>query len=360
MADSALSASFSKQFANGPSIVAELELPAHGVTVLFGPSGCGKSTVLRCLAGLERPETGSIRFGADVWFDAARGTCLAPQARGVGLLFEDYALFPHLTVADNIAYGVLHLPAIERARLIAAQLERFELGSVANKSPAKLSGGQKQRVALARALVRQPRLMLLDEPLTALDATLREALRTELRHQLADCGAPVLLVTHDRTEAIALGDAIVVMKDGRMRQHGAVLEVFNRPIDTDVARIVGVETQVEGSVVATHEGLATVQVGSLQLIAVGAAAPGQRVIACIRGEDVMLTSGDGVHVSGRNRLPSRVVAVHWSRPLVRVELDAGFRLFALVTPPGCEELGLVPGVEVTALVKAPAIHLVAR
>jgi molybdate transport system ATP-binding protein len=361
MADT-LNARFTKRFSGGAVIRCELRQPArgHSVTVLFGPSGCGKTTVLRCLAGLERAEDGTIQFGEETWFDAARRICLAPQKRGVGFLFQDYSLFPHLTVAGNIGFGLRDLTPEESRRRIGEFMGRLDLTGLATRRPRQLSGGQQQRVALARALVRRPRLLLLDEPLSALDTTLREELRGELRRFLELCEIPVILVTHDRVEALTLGDELVVMHDGAMCQRGPVLEVFNRPANAVVARIVGVETLHPGTITRVNEGLAAVRVAGLTLTALAPACPGREVFVCIRGEDVVLQREAGVASSVRNRLLARVLSLRPEGPLVRVELDAGFPLFALVTRPACAELGLRGGDQITALIKAPAIHLVAR
>ncbi|MCS6946860.1 MAG: molybdenum ABC transporter ATP-binding protein [Steroidobacteraceae bacterium] len=358
----ALTARFTKRFASGATVRADWHRAANGpaVTVLFGPSGCGKTTVLRCIAGLERPDEGVIEFAGTTWFDAARRICRPPQQRRIGYVFQDYALFPHLTVAANIAYGLHSIPSAQRTRRIGTWLERFGLGDCALRRPRQLSGGQQQRVALARALACEPELLLLDEPLSALDAPLRAELRVELRRLLADCQIPVLLVTHDRDEALALGDELVVMRDGVVRQRGPVLEVFNRPIDADVARIVGVETLQPGQLLGIDDGLAQIAVGPARLHAIAPPRIAREVIVCIRGEDVGLArDGDGL-TSARNRLPARVVAVQMGSPLVRVELDVGFALFALVTRPACDELRLRPGDRVSALIKAPAIHLIPR
>ncbi len=355
----ALTARFTKRFPGGAIIRGDLSRPANGpsVTVLFGPSGCGKTTVLRCLAGLEKPEEGSIQFAAETWFDARQGLCLAPQQRGIGFVFQDYALFPHLTVEGNIGYGLLHA---KRERRVREMLNHFDLVDVAHQRPRQLSGGQQQRVSLARALVRRPRLLLLDEPLSALDTALREELRGGLRRMLAECGIPVFLVTHDRAEALALGDELVVMSGGAMRQSGPVLEVFNRPANADVARIVRVETIQPGRVMSVSDGLATVAVGATQIIAVAPPGVTSDVFVCIRGEDVILQRGGELASSVRNRLAARVISVLPDSPLTRVELDAGFPLFAFITRPGCEDLNLRTGDPVTALIKAPAVHLIAR
>lgn len=358
----ALIAQFTKRFPGGAVIRGELNQPARAlsVTVLFGPSGCGKTTVLRCLAGLERPEEGVIQFGGETWFDARQGIFLAPQQRGIGFVFQDYALFPHLTVAGNIGFGLNGLTATEREERVRDMLERFGLAGVAQQRPRQLSGGQQQRVALARALVCRPRLLLLDEPLSALDAALREELRGELRHLLAACNIPVFLVTHDRTEALALGDELVVMSGGAVRQSGPVLDVFNRPADATVAKIVGVETLQPGSIVGVNEGLATVKIRDATLTALAPATATREVFVCIRGEDVILQRDDTTVSSVRNRLPARIVALRPEGALVRVELEAGFPLFALITRPACVELALRAGESVTALIKTPAIHLVPR
>jgi molybdate transport system ATP-binding protein len=355
----AMIADFTKRFRDRVVIHGQLNQPAHGhsVTVLFGPSGCGKTTVLRCLAGLEKPEEGSIQFSGKIWFDAQQGIDLSPQQRGIGFVFQDYALFPHLTVADNIGFG---LRAGDAGARVNEMLQRFALAEVAQQRPRQLSGGQQQRVALARALVCRPRLLLLDEPLSALDATLREGLRGELRQFLSACDVPVLLVTHDRDEALALGDELVVMSGGRVRQSGPVLDVFNRPCDAEVARIVRVENLQPGRIVNVRDGLATVEVGRVSLIALAPPEGQRQVIVCIRGEDVILQRDRNAASSVRNHLPARVVAVQPGSPLTRVELDAGFPLFAYITRPACEELALCPGVEVSALIKAPAVHLVSR
>src|SRR5262245_31878197 len=217
-----LTADFEKHFQDGPVIQVALRRPADAfsLTVLFGPSGSGKSTTLRCLAGLDRPERGVIRFGDEIWFDAARGIFLPPQRRRIGYLFQDYALFPHLRVAENIGYGLGKVAASERRKRFEEITALLGLVGLEDYYPRQLSGGQQQRVALARALVCRPRLLLLDEPLSALDAPTREQLRHELRHWLTKLAVPGIVVTHDRVETLALGDHVVVMDHGRVRQCG--------------------------------------------------------------------------------------------------------------------------------------------
>lgn len=206
-----LTARFAMSYRKGPTIEGDFHLPLgrRHVISLCGPSGGGKTTVLRCLAGLEHPVAGFIQAGEEIWFDAARSICLGPQKREVGFLFQDYALFPHLTVAGNIAFGLGHLARADRREKVEELLERFELSGLGARRPGEISGGQQQRVALARTLARRPRLLLLDEPLCALDTGLREALRVELKVILSDLDIPVILVTHDPEEAQALADEVV-------------------------------------------------------------------------------------------------------------------------------------------------------
>lgn len=362
LASSELTAQFEKRYAGGATIAASLRQPADrfALTVLFGPSGCGKTTVLRALAGLEHPQQGKITFAGEAWLDAERGTNRSPQQRDVGFLFQEYALFPHLNVARNIGFGLRDKSPDERRRRVDELLMTFELDGLAERYPSQLSGGQRQRVALARALARRPRLLLLDEPLSALDAGLRESLRGRLRRQLAEFGVPTVVVTHDRVEAIALADQVVVMREGRVLQNGTVEQVFSQPRDLDTARIVGVETVVPGEIVETHAGLATVRVGTASLTAVAPTDGVRTVYVCLKGEDVVLQRASTEGSSARNQLTAVVRSLTPEGPLVRIALDCGFELTALVTRPACDELRLQPGDAVTASFKAPAIHLIPR
>lgn len=359
-----LSAEFEKRFPRGAAIRMALDRPADAfsVTVLFGPSGCGKTTVLRCLAGLERPDAGTIRFDDESWFDADAHRCVPPQRRNVGFLHQDYALFPHLTVEENIGYGLRSLQREARRETVGVLMERLQLQGLGRRLPRQLSGGQQQRVALARAVARKPRLLLLDEPLSALDAMTREELRRELRSILADLGVPCLLVTHDRLEAAALGDWAVVMDLGRVLQTGPLDEVFSRPVDGEVARMVGVETVIQAQVIQVRDGLATIRVGAggVELTALAPDIREGPAAVCIRGEEVTLLSAAAAHTSARNQLSARVTSIMSDGPLVRVGLHCGFDLVALITRPAREELALREGSPVTVLIKAPAIHVIPR
>ena len=357
-----LEAQFVRRFRGGPAIHADLVLPGDDgpVTVLFGPSGSGKTTVLRALAGLDRSDEGTIVFGDETWLDTRRGVFVPARRRRIGLLFQDYALFPHLTARENVAFGLHAAGNAERERRTEEALALLKIEGLGARRPTELSGGQRQRVALARAIAPSPRLLLLDEPLSALDGPTREELRVELRALLLRLGVPAVVVTHDRIEALALGDRMAVMIDGRIRQHDRVVDVFERPADRDVARCVGVDTVLAGRIVGTGEGLVTVESHGLRLAAVDLGLVGD-VWVLLRAEDVVLERGGGARSSARNHLPGRVTAVTPEGPLVRVALACGdARLSALVTRASRTDLALEEGAEVVAVVKAPAIYLVPR
>jgi molybdate transport system ATP-binding protein len=355
-------ARFVKRFGKGVEVETDLRQSTDrfSITVLFGRSGCGKTTTLRCLAGLDRPEEGSITFEKTPWFDAQRRVFLTPQQRDIGYLFQEYALFPHLSVARNIAYGLRRLSRNEQRRRVGEMLELFQLAGLENRHPHQVSGGEQQRIALARVLVRRPKLLLLDEPLSALDQPTRDQLRPELRHLLVQFGIPVVLVTHDRIEAMALADHLVVLDHGRVRQQGDVAGIFNRPVDVEVARIVGMENMQPGRVVETVEGLSRIAVGQTHLFALAPTPPAENVFVCIRPEEIVLQRGTTGHSSARNRLPGVIDSLAAEGPLVRIALDCGFPLVALVTRIACKELELREGDAITALVKAPSVHLIAR
>jgi molybdate transport system ATP-binding protein len=220
-----------------------------GVAVLFGPSGAGKTLTLQCLAGLITPNAGRIVVDGRVLFDGASGVNVPAQARRVGYVFQGYALFPHLTVAENVGFGLRDLPHARRAEKTAAVLEQLGLGGLDRRYPRELSGGQRQRVALGRALAIDPALLLLDEPLSALDAPLRRALRDELRALLSTVGTAAVVVTHDFTEAYRLGDRIVVYDAGRVVQSAPRSELLWQPASESVARIMGIRNVLHGTVV---------------------------------------------------------------------------------------------------------------
>ena len=339
-----------KRLASGFELSAALHVPLEApVTVLFGPSGAGKTTLLRLIAGLERPDEGRIALNGVTWCDSESGIFVPPQQRRAGFLFQDYALFPHMTVAENVAYAAE--PAGTRKLL-----ETFGVADLAGRLPRAISGGQQQRVALARALAARPALLLLDEPLSALDAPTRQRARHDLRRLLSESGVPAIVVTHDRMEAIALGDWMAVMIAGAIRQAGPVREVFQRPADAGVAESVGVEIVLPARVTDRHSGLLSLQVGSVHLAAVDGGETGE-VFACIRAEDVALTRDPARTSTARNCMAGRVQSIVFEGPLARVELDCGFPLVAVVTAQSVTEMALQGGDALCAIVKTTSVHV---
>ena len=233
-----------------PGFTLDVEWTAgDGVAALFGPSGAGKTLTLQCLAGLVTPDAGRIVLDGRVLFDASAGIDLPAQARFVGYVFQGYALFPHLTVGENVAFGLRNRPRAERDERARAVIARLGLSGLERRHPRELSGGQRQRVALGRALAIDPALLLLDEPLSALDLPLRQALRDELRAILAEWKTAAVLVTHDFTEAYRLGDRIVVYEEGRVVQAAPRSELLWQPASESVARIMGIRNILHGTVV---------------------------------------------------------------------------------------------------------------
>ncbi len=357
-----LSVDIAKAYPRGPVVKAVLEVRADPgrVTILFGPSGVGKTTVVRCVAGLERPTAGRISFDGSVWFDAHKGVMIPPQKRRVGYLSQETALFPHLSVRRNVIFGLGGLDQEARARRLEEMLSAFALVELQHRKPRELSGGQKQRVALARALARSPRLLLLDEPLSALDLPTRLELQLEIRRILRRLGTPAVAVTHDWTMALSLGDDLAVMGTGGILQVGPPEEVFSRPADIEVAAAVGVETIVPCRVEQRQEGVLTLCAGSKRIYAVDNGLGCTDYYACLRGEDVAVEKGASPRSSARNHLAGVVKEVVPWGSLRKVTVDVGFRVTALVTRQATEDLSLGEGAGVTVSFKASAVHLISR
>ena len=288
-------------------------IPAGEITVLLGPSGCGKTTTLRCVAGLEHPTSGVIRIGGEVISAPEQGIAVPPRHRDFGMVFQSYAVWPHMTVRQNVAYPLRHrrLGRAETDRRVGEALALVDLAHAADRPVVSLSGGQMQRVALARSMVYQPRLLLLDEPLSNLDAQLRLRLRDDLRRIIKQAGLTALYVTHDQTEAVVLGDRIGVMRDGKLLQLASATELYNRPADLFVAGFTGSTNVIPGRVVARdgENGMVEAGTGERLLAALGAGAkPGDAVKVVVRPENLRLAAGGG---DAPNRFPARVAAVHY-------------------------------------------------
>ncbi|MGA2685487.1 MAG: molybdenum ABC transporter ATP-binding protein [Verrucomicrobiota bacterium] len=339
----------------------EVEVEMHRpVTALFGPSGAGKTSLLDLIAGLRAARSAFIQLDGCTLTDTAQKISVPAHQRGIGYVPQDLALFPHLSVRRNLLYGQKSGGANDPAFRFEHVAEVLEIQPLVARGVTELSGGEKQRVALARALLASPRLLLLDEPLASLDAPLKAKIIPYLARVRDEFRIPMLCVTHDRSEALALADEMVVLVDGKVIQTGSVPDVFARPASAEAARLLGTETILPGRIAGVNEGLARVDVNQVTLTALAPATASREVFVCIRGEDVVLQRDPAAASSVRNRLPVRIVCLRPEGTLVRVELDAGFPLFALVTRPACAELALREGETITALIKAPGIHLVPR
>ena len=315
-----------------------------GTLALAGPSGAGKTTLLRALAGLVRPARGRIAVGDEVWFDHEHGIDLAPERRSVGFVFQDYALFPHLSVEQNVAYGA-------RAG-VPALLERFGIAELARARPGDLSGGERQRVALARALAREPRLLLLDEPMAALDAHTRAQVRGELRLLLRDLGLPTLLVTHDFEDAAALASRVAVLVRGRLVQEGSPEELVAAPADAFVAALTG-GNLVPGVAGPSANGLTEVTLESGGVVYSTDAGSG-RVGVAIACWDVTVAR-EAPPDSALNHLRAPIASLVRLGNRTRVRVGP---LTAEVTAASAERLALAEGEPVVASFKATATRLV--
>ena len=309
-----------------------LEVKAGEFLTLLGPSGCGKTTTLRMIAGLERNSRGRILIGSEVVSDAEQGFWLPPERRRLGMVFQSYAIWPHMTVFDNVAYPlrIRRRPTEEIRQSVARALRLVEMEEFASRPAPALSGGQQQRVAIARALVFEPRVLLLDEPLSNLDARLRLQTGEEFRALQQRLGITSLYVTHDQNEAMALSDRIVVMQAGRIQQIGSPEDLYHRPVSLSVARFFGTPNVLEATVVSTQRddhGRAEVEVegqgfrGNCR--AAQDFAPGQRVVVVLRPEDLRFSTGDtGMDV------------MRWSGEVVQTVFRGPYRSYTIRTPSG--------------------------
>ncbi|MGY1638444.1 ABC transporter ATP-binding protein [Geodermatophilus sp. SYSU D00742] len=333
----------------------DLDVADGEVLAVLGPNGAGKSTLLRVLAGLLRPDTGRVVVDGDrVWDDVAVGVHVPAHARRLGMVFQDHLLFPHLSAVDNVAFG-LRTRGVRKAAARAAAgdwLARVGLEGLGDRRPGQLSGGQAQRAALARALVGDPAVLLLDEPLSALDARTRLTVRAELRRHLAAFGGSTVLVTHDPVDAMALADRVVVVEEGRVVQAGTPADVSRHPRTDYVARLVGLAL-----LPGTGAG-DTVRLDGGGTVAVAEQTAGP-VFVAVRPESVALYLSVP-HGSPRNVWPARLVSATPHGATVRCELDGEVPLVADVTAAAFAELGLAPGSQVWATVKASEVAVYTR
>jgi iron(III) transport system ATP-binding protein len=321
-----------KQFAMGwPAIDGvSFSIPAGEIVVLLGPSGCGKTTTLRCVAGLEHPTSGEISIAGRVVSSPERGILVPPRSRDLGMVFQSYAVWPHMTVRQNVVYPLKHrkITRNEANRMVDEALALVGLSEYADRPVVALSGGQMQRVALARSIVYRPQLLLLDEPLSNLDAKLRLRLRDDLRVILKQTGMTALYVTHDQAEAVVLGDRIGVMRKGKLLQMGTPDEIYNRPADPFVANFTGATNELAGTLVDRSGNFGLIDFGEGQrgeAALLQALNPGDKVRVALRPENICIGQQDGA-----NLFPARVLERRYQGTQTVYEIDMfGKRLEAL-------------------------------
>ena len=355
-----------KQFrSNGaqPFILEAAASFAPGFTVLFGPSGAGKSTLLDCIAGLQQPDSGEIRLGERIYFDAARKISLPPQRRELAYVFQSLALFPHLTVEQNIRYGLAKLRSSDQVEGTQSIATAFHIEKLLSRRPAELSGGEKQRVALARSLITRPRVLLLDEPLTGLDSALRRSILEDLRAWNNANRIPILYVTHNREEVDAIGERVVALVNGRVQETGAPRAVLDAPRSVELAHAAGFEN-VLPAVVVEHRPADGVMRVSLDHAAceieipLGDAAPGTEVRVAIRAGDILVATEAPHFLSARNILPGTLESIEIRGGMVALRVKAGATFQVHVTPGAVRALDLSPGLLVWLVIKTHSCHLV--
>jgi molybdate transport system ATP-binding protein len=334
-----------------------LEVAAGECLAVAGPSGAGKTSVLRVAAGLLRPEHGRVEAGGETWLDTRRGIDVPPERRRCGYLFQEYALFGHLTAWQNVAYPLKGVPRRERRERAVALLERFGVGELAEARPRTLSGGERQRVALARALARRPGVLLLDEPLAALDARTRASAARELGAVLREVDVPALLVTHDFAEAAQLGDRVGVIDAGRVVQEGTPSELAAAPRSAFVADFTGAVV-LTGMARSGADGLTHVELDGGGAVASTDLAEGPVAVSVYPWEIAIEPAGEARHGSSQNRLAAEVLSVTTVGNRVRLGLAAPQPLAAEVTRASAEAMELHAGARVTASWKAAATRLV--
>ncbi|NLZ30652.1 MAG: ABC transporter ATP-binding protein [Methanomicrobiales archaeon] len=319
---------------------------------IVGPSGAGKTVILEAIAGLHRPDRGRILLrGEEV-------TALPPGKRGVALVYQDYSLFPHMSVIDNISYGLrvrgMGRPAARRE--VAGLLDEFGIVHLADRYPGTLSGGEQQRVALARAVAVKPDVLLLDEPLSALDPVTQEKFILDLQRLHREDGLTIVQVSHSRRETRLLATRMAVLIDGNLADGGEADVVLNTPRSREVASFIGIENILDGTVVKNEGGRAVVDLGGPVLEAATDAPVGEAVTLCIRSDDITLGAAHGV----RNSMGGTVARVVESGPIAEVKVDCGVELTAAMTRRAVRSLRIVPGTPVTLSIEDGAIHVIRR
>lgn len=340
-----------------------------GFTILFGPSGAGKTTLLDCVAGLVTPDAGRIAVGDRVLFDAAARVSVPSPKRNAGYVFQDLALFPHLTVEQNVRYGIAHLPRGQSDQRVAAVLDAFRIRPLAERKPGDISGGERQRVALARALVTAPVVLLLDEPLAALDSATKSRILDDLRAWNEAHGIPILYVTHSREEVFALGERAIVLDRGRIIAQGPPHEVLGAPRQETVAQLAGFENIFDATVAALNENRGTM---SCRLAQSTGEAPveletplvradaGSSLRVGIRAGDILLAIAPPAGLSARNVIPGRIARLERRDVIISARVDCGVEMEVHLTLAARDSLELAPGKNVWLVIKTHSCHLMQR
>lgn len=334
-----------------------------GITILFGPSGAGKSTLLDCVAGLLTADQGSVSAGGQLLFDSEKKINLPPHLRRVAYVFQSLALFPHMTVEENVAYGVNALPSEERSARVREILKAFGVEKLRARKPAEISGGERQRTALARSLVTRPRVLLLDEPLSGLDAIRKAAIVDDLRAWNAEHSIPILYVTHSREEVSALGERVIALDHGRVVSAGTPLEVLEAPRRKRIAQAAGFENLLNGTIVDLREadGVMRVRLDASRCeieVPLGFSSVGHQVCVAIRAGDILLATQPPQGLSARNVLEGRIAALENRGALVQARVNCGADFLVHVTPGAARALELAEGQRVWLVLKTHSCHLV--
>jgi molybdate transport system ATP-binding protein len=371
-ADRALYAQVCKQIV-ASDFVLDVEFhAAPGFTIVFGASGAGKTTLLDCIAGLIEPDSGRIAIGGRALFDAAAHIHLPVEKRNTGYVFQDLALFPHLTVEENVSYGLSHLPRAERNQRTAAILDAFHVSHLARIRPGKISGGERQRVALARALVTDPVVLLLDEPLVALDAATKARIIGDLRAWNDAHRIPILYVTHSREEVFALGESALVLDHGRILAQGTPHEVLSAPQQETVAQLAGFENILDATVESLHADRGTMTCllyqneSGVQATPVPLETPlvraeaGSTLRVGIRAGDILLAIAPPVGLSARNIIPGRLLSLERRDVVISARVNCGVELEVHLTLAAREALQLEPGKGVWLVIKTHSCHLMQK
>jgi molybdate transport system ATP-binding protein len=361
-AASVLAVRLSHQSSKDFSLDVEFDAPA-GFTMLLGPSGAGKTTILNCIAGLARPRSGRIAVASRVLFDSVARIDVPVAERGLGYLFQNLALFPHLTLEQNVQYGIKKLPARDRRERMMPLLDSFRISHLLSSKPNEVSGGERQRAALARSLVTDPALLLLDEPLNALDLATKTTILDDLREWNVSHRIPILYVTHSPQEAFAVGEHVVVVEAGRVIAKGIPQDVLRTPRQETVAQIVGFENVFDAVVLALDERQGTMLCGlgndgcKLE-VPLAHAQSGSQVRIAIRAGDIIVAAERPHALSARNAFEGRIIDIKREGVSVIVHVAAGVLFEVHITPGACEELELEPSKRVWLVIKTYSCNLV--